>query len=153
MIDPKKRQVSPENAHRIADWLATRGGLFVWQSADLSNPGASTTTPATTADGQPTGKPGWRFEATPSRHVTSADDVEVVTDVEVKRLRIKVVRRGHKAVLSDASSRRVRAAVAQAGIGAYYVFDGDEAVILKPDKVVPLVAWLADNPPAPATTG
>ncbi len=50
-----------ENADKFYDWLLHRGGLFIWRSVNLSNPGASWTSPATEKDGvTPYGKPSWQ---------------------------------------------------------------------------------------------
>ena len=43
----EKYHISPETAPKALDWIKTRGGIAVWQSVNLSNPGATWTTPAT----------------------------------------------------------------------------------------------------------
>ncbi len=138
-----KHQCSPENAGKMKDWIANRGGLFIWQSINLSNPSASWTTPARTEDGQPYQKPTWQAAAAPARHITSADDVEVVTANEVKRFHVGVRQAGLSIKVTDGGSRRIRAAVEKAGEGAWYEFDysTQEAIILVPGKVVPLNEW------------
>jgi hypothetical protein len=43
----EKHHISPETAAKALEWIKTRGGLAIWQSVNLSNPGASWSTPAT----------------------------------------------------------------------------------------------------------
>jgi len=150
MITPGKLQVAPDNAARFAIWLQSRGGLLVWNSADLSDPGASVTTPALTVGGEPTASPGWKFPGPPARHVTSVDDVEVVIDRVVKRFHVAVRPSGNGLALkvTDAGSARIRREVEQAGPGAYHRFDygqHENCVICAPAKVVPLVQFLAEK--------
>lgn len=142
-IDVTKLQVSEKNAHQIKEWLATRGGVFVWESVNLSNPGATCTTPATTVDGKPTLSPYYEYASTPKKHITSIDQCEVCIDKEVKRFKVGVrqCKNGLSLKVTDAGSCRIRKEVEQAGIGAYYVFDyGAEknCIIFAPEKVVPL---------------
>jgi hypothetical protein len=138
--------ITAENAEKIAFWLKERGGIFVWKSVNLSNPGASWTTPATNADGSPVTKPTWEAESVPSRHIDSADEIVVSKDVEVKRFRvgIRLGGQGLSYKVTDGGSRRIRSAVAKAGEGAYHLFDysSQEAVILKPESQIPLPEFL-----------
>jgi len=134
---PEKLTVSPENADRFRDWLQNRGGLAIWRSVNLSNPGASWTTPAL-----PTPKPTWEADSHPERIVTDPAEVEVVEPREVRRFHVAVRRgsQGFTLKLTDASTRKVRAAVEKAGDEAWYVFDysTQEAVILVPGETRPL---------------
>lgn len=143
----EKHIVASENAAKLDDWLRTRGGIAIWSSIDLSDPGKTVTTPVNTADGTPTGKPGWQFESFPSRIITDPDEVVVSTDEEVKRFHVAVRMgsQGFKIKLTDASSDRVRKAVEKAGKGSFYQFDyyTQEAVIYKPVKMVPLTKFMA----------
>ena len=136
----EKHIVTLADAPRILDWIQTRGGIAIWRSINLGNPGASWTTPVTDAEGKPTEKPSWQASSVPERIITDPAEVLVSEDVEVARLHI-AIRTGSQGMslkLTDGSSRRVRKAVAKAGEGAFYVFEGDEAVILKPKTVRPL---------------
>lgn len=141
-----KIECSIENAPKFARWFRDRGGIAHWQSINLSNPGASWTTPATHEDGTPVAKPTWQAEDTP-QVVTDPTLVTVYEPREVKRLRI-AVKRGDSfnLVLTDASSRRVRKAVAELGNGAFYQFDGDEAIIFQTRNIGTLADWIAHNP-------
>ncbi len=143
-----KHPISPENATLIRTWLEERGGLAIWRSADLSDPGASVTTPAKAEDGTATLKPGWKWQETPERIITNIDEVEVVVPEEVKRFRV-ALRRGRNSLkikLTDAASKRVRDAVAKAGEGAWYEFGGDafsgaQVIIYKPGVTIPLALF------------
>jgi len=42
----EKHIVTPEHATKMLGWLQTRGGIAVWPSVNLSNPGASWSTGA-----------------------------------------------------------------------------------------------------------
>lgn len=139
----EKHQVEVQNAAKILDWLQTRGGLQLWDSADLSNPGQSWTTPLKDSDGNPTKKPHW--VATPGRVITDPVDCEIIVPKELRRFRIGI-RRGTQGLMwkvTDGGTRRIRAAVAKAlekyGT-AWYEFDYDtqEAVIMIADETVPL---------------
>jgi len=139
-----RHEVTEENAPKFLDWIAKRGGVAVWPSVDLSDLGFSMSSPALTPDGQPTPKPHWKLAAEPSRVITDASEIDVVTWKEVKRFRVGVCRGdGFSFVLTDGATRKVRAAVAKAGEGATHRFDymTQEAVILLPDVVVPLDKW------------
>ena len=83
----EKYHVGPENVDKMRAWLADRGGIAMWKSVNLSNPGASWSTPATT-EGKPTTKPNWQCANEPSRVITSADDVVVDIPREVDRFHV-----------------------------------------------------------------
>lgn len=150
-----KHLVTPENAPKFWEWLQHRGGIAVWKSINLSNLGASWSTPARTESGEPTPKPSWEAGGAPARIITSAEDVEVCLYKEVRRFHV-AVRRGAQGLtmkLTDASSRRLRSAVDKAGVRASYQFDygTQEAVILAPERVIPLVEFIktVDKPSQP----
>lgn len=146
-----KHIVASENAQRIWEWLQTRGGLAIWMSINLSNPGASWTTPVNDAGGKPTEKPTWQADSKPYRIITDPAEVVVSVDEEVKRFHIGV-RMGSQGMtmkVTDGGTRRIRAEVAKAGKGAYYLFDFDtqEAVIMKPKSMVPIAEYIANLQP------
>jgi hypothetical protein len=137
--------VAEDNAAKIAEWLRTRGGIAIWKALDFS--GQSMTTPVHNADGLPATKPHWSMANTPDRIITDMAEVTVATDVEVKRFHVatRVGANGLRVKVSDGGSRKIRSEVAKAGEGAYHTFDyGSEqnAVIMKPSKLTPLVEWL-----------
>lgn len=157
-MSEQKHECSPENASKFLDWIANRGGVAVWQSANLSNLGASWSAPFRSPEGEVLTKPTWQASSEPSRVITDASEIVVVTRREVKRVKIAVERGSGLSVnLTSASSRRLRKAVDDAtealqketgiiGPGASYHFDFDEAdrriaVVTVPGRVVSLAAW------------
>jgi hypothetical protein len=160
MNENLKHECSPENAPKFLDWLANRGGVAVWRSVNLGNPGASWSSPALTWEGKPTPKPTWEADSQPARVITDASEIVVVMRRDVKRVKIAVERgSGLSVTLTAASSRRLRKAVEEAtvalqketgiiGPGASYIFDYDGeqrvAVVTVPGRVVSLAEWAAD---------
>jgi len=138
-----KIECTIENAPKLAQWLNDGRGLALWRCADLGNPGKTWTTPARNVDGTPTQPCHWSMEKQPAIIVESAEEVTVFIDKEVKRFRVGL-KRGY-GYCTDAASRRIKKAVADAGDNAYYTFDYDtqEAVIMKPTSSMTLGSWLA----------
>jgi len=134
--------VSAENARTVAGWfLGIPPGVMVWDSVNLSHPGAQWLTPLGV------GKPTWQVGDEPSLVITNPDDVGVVVMEEVKRFRvgIRMGTQGLSMKVTDGGTRRIRAAVEKAGEGATYTFDYEtqEAVILAPQgDPVPLSSIL-----------
>lgn len=150
---------SEENAARFAEWLEKRGGIAVWKSANLSNPGASWSSPALTPDGQPTTRPTWQANSTPARIITSADDVVVETMREYKRFRValRMGAQGFSIKCTDASSARIHKwcerAAEQYGYSSYvFDYETQECVILVPASQVKLTDWLAQRAAQPGQT-
>lgn len=140
-----KHRITAENAALVKLWLRDRGGILIWRSADLCDPGKSWTTPATGPDGTPTTKPSWQADATPVRLITDPDDVEVITPKLVRRFHValRMGASGTRIKLTDASGRRVHKALDKAGPGSWREFDygTQEALIFVEDEVVPLADW------------
>ena len=134
------------NAKKIFDWLQNRGGIFIWNSANLSNPGGSWKTPATHEDGTIGTRPTW--EAGSYRHITDVADVKVYIDMEVKRFHVAVRPGGMGFKVTDGGSRKIRAEVAKAeekyGKPAWHVFDyySQDAVIMVQEEAIPLSEWI-----------
>ena len=160
--ETKKYETCPEEAARMLDWIRNRGGLAIWDSCNLSDPGKTWTTPATTQEGKPAsvaGKPHWSCGSVIAT-ITDIADVSVVTPKEVKRFHIAVRMgsQGFTVKLTDGSTRRVRAAREKAardtGKDAWYEFDysSQEAVIFVPGDTVPLKDWKPAQTPEPVTT-
>lgn len=148
----EKHEVMPENVEKFKDWLANRGGIAIWKSVNLSNPGLSMSSPALEKDGTPYSKPSWQVANQPERIITDPADVVVIVPKEVKRFHVGV-RMGSQGMsykVTDGGTRRIRAAVVNAGDGAWYEFDysTQEAVILVPDMTVPLNEWQPTKEPA-----
>lgn len=146
---PEPHRVDAENAAQIWDWFQTRGGLALWRSIDLSDPGKSWTCPLLDANGVKKSKPSWKADEDPYRIIKDPAEVLVETYKEVRRFRV-AVRMGGQGLslkLTDHASRKVREAVEKAGPNATYAFDymTQEAVIFVPDTEVPLVEWAAKN--------
>jgi hypothetical protein len=54
-----RHTVSSENAEKFKTWIRDRGGVAIWESVNLSNPGRSWSSPALGTDGTPYPKPSW----------------------------------------------------------------------------------------------
>lgn len=133
----------PGNAERFAQWLKDRGGISLWKSLNLSNPGASWCTPALTEEGTDYPKPNWQTESAPALTVCDPDFVGVEIPQEFKRVKISLQQQGlMKIVLTDASTRKVTKALEEAGDGSFYTFEDDVAVIWKVVGTVGLMEWL-----------
>ena len=163
-----KHDCHESNAQKFWDWVKNRGGVAVWRSVNLSNPGKSWSTPAFTRFGDtgpqpangdasyrassidadklvPYPKPTWEADSKPERVVTSPDDIEVFTAKEHKRFHVAVRRGGQGFTLkvTDAGSRRIRREVAKAGEGAYYEFDyeAQDCVVMKSEVLGTLAEY------------
>src|ERR1700693_5710362 len=99
--------VNEVNAALFDEWIRTRGGLAVWRSINLSNPGASWTTPLRNADGSPVTKPTWEAANQPERVITDPADVVVSVDKEVQRFHValRMGSQGLSIKVSDGGSR------------------------------------------------
>jgi len=137
-------EVAPENAAKMLDWIEKRGGVAVWKSVNLSNPGASWSTPALAPDRSPYRKPTWEASSEPHKVITDPAEIAVVTRKEVKRFHVAIRASGMSMKLTPGSSRRVDKAVERAGEDASYYFDyeSQEAVITVPSETVPLLQFL-----------
>ena len=141
--------IYPSQVPQVVEWLA-KGGVARWTSLDLSNLGREWLT--STKDLAI--KPHWAAAPLPEV-VTDPAQVIVLELAEVRRFHV-AVRRGSQGLswkLTDASSRKVRAAVKQAQVKhphAEYQFDYEkqEAIILAGDWL-PLPAWQAKQHPIP----
>ena len=139
-------EVAPENAAKMLDWIEKRGGVAVWESVNLSNPGASWSTPALAPDCSPYPKPSWEASSEPNKVITNPAEIAVVTRKEVKRFHVAVRAScgGMLLKLSTNSSKLVDKAMIRAGGDASYHFDYEtqEAVITVPSESVPLLQFL-----------
>ena len=147
---PEKHICQPEHAKQFLEWIKTRGGLALWRSINLSNPGRTWTTPANQKDGTPMPKQSWEMDNKPYRVITDPAEVEVHVPKEVKRFRVGV-RMGSQSFsfkVTDGGSRRIKREVAKAKENysdAWYEFDysTQEAVIMVPDSKSPLEEFVA----------
>jgi hypothetical protein len=131
-----KHRIQARDVQRIWQWFQTRGGIAIWSSVNISDPTMTWTTPLRNSDGRPTLKPSWQSSTEPTRIITDPSEVLVDVPKEVRRFHVGV-RRGDQGLtykVTDGGSRRIKAAVANAGDNAWYEFDysTQEAVILVP---------------------
>ena len=98
-----KIEISKADAPRIADWLANRGGVAIWQSLDLSNASARTFTPADAP------RPSWRYADKPVEIVTQAGDIGVYQEKLYKAFPVSLRRssNGLTLKLTDNSQRKL----------------------------------------------
>ncbi len=138
-------EIEAENALKVWNWLQTRGGIVKWESANLSNPGASWTGPLYDVKGGLSTKPTWQAADRPARVITSAEEIVVVTGKEVDRFKIAIRPSGNglSLKLTDHSSQKLRAKCNKYP-KSWYEFDYNslEAVIFVPDSTVPLTEFV-----------
>ena len=137
---------SEENAVKFSDWIDHRGGLALWESANLGNSGAGWTTPARQEDGISTAPPTWEAKKNPSHIITNPDHVCVSIDKEVDRFPVAIrAGSGLQYECTAGSTKKIELALERAGEGSYYEFDyyTQEAVIMAPKKRMSLTAWFA----------
>ena len=118
-------EVAPENAAKMLDWIEKRGGVAVWKSINLSNPGASWSTPALAPDCSPYQKPSWESASKPHKVITNPAEIAVVTRKEVKRFHVAIRVSGHGISMKLTSG-----------------YETQEAVITVPSETVPLLQFL-----------
>ena len=147
---PEKHICQPEHAKQFLEWIKTRGGLALWRSINLSNPGRTWTTPANQKDDTPMPKQSWEMDNKPYRVITDPAEVEVHVPKEVKRFRVgvRMGSQGFSLKVTDGGSRRIKREVAKAKENysdAWYEFDysTQEAVIMVPDSKSPLEEFVA----------
>lgn len=154
-VKAKIFECTVDNAPRFWNWIHKRGGLLLWKSVNLSNPGQTWTTPALIADGKPFPKSDWQMANDPSDVTTNPDEVMVVTNKEVRRFRVGVRRSGNgmSMKVTDAGSRRIRATVdklnedREDNMASYHFdYETQEAVFTVPDKIISLTEWANQNP-------
>jgi hypothetical protein len=148
VADPHR--CTPESVPQFKKWLRTRGGLAIWNSANLSNPAKSWTCPVNDDNGRPKGKPSWEAGEI-IRIITDPSEVIVDTPKEVKRFHV-AIKRGDSFnfTLTAASSRKLRAACDKAGENSWYEFDysSQEAIIFVPGSSTPINEWAATPVPS-----
>lgn len=141
------------NAARIHDWLMTRGGILIWGTVSLSYPGKTWTTPFKDKDGNVASKPHYSCPTEPERHITSIDDVDVITAKEVKRFHV-ATRMGSQGMcikVSDGGTRRIKSEVAKArekygsAWHEFDYFDEKNAVIMIEGDRVSMSEWARKN--------
>lgn len=143
-----------KNAGTISYWLKNRGGILVWNSADLSDPEYKVITPALDQIGNRPMKPHWKCADEPVL-LTNPDEIGVASSVEVKRFHVatRMGSQGMCVKVTDGGSNRIRREVAKAetkyGDGkVWYCFDYgdyDNAVIMAVTEIVSVAEWRRRN--------
>jgi hypothetical protein len=140
-----QHDVQVGNALAVFEWIKTRGGVAIWDSVNLSNPGASWMAPLKDDQGVVKGQPNWQASRTPSRVITDPAEIMVVVPREVKRFHVGI-KRGDSMnfVLTDGASARVRRELNRAGEGAWYEFDRtvQDAIIYAVGERIPLLTYI-----------
>lgn len=134
-------EIQESNAAKIAEWFRTRGGILVWDNADLGFDRGDTITPMVDANGQPVGKPAWWCGQ--ARAITSPEEIVVIRKKEVARFPVAVRLRGsfqHKLVLTDGSARKLAKAKSRFP-GSWHEFDflSQEAILFVEAGREPLI--------------
>jgi len=144
-----EHECTTENAPKFLNWLRNRGGVAVWESVNLSNAGASWSTPALTEEGNPTSKPTWQCGNNPVKIVTDPNQIRVYAGEEAHRFRVGVRRGGQGLTMkvTDGGTRNIHRALEKYGRGSWYEFDYEtqEAVIFIPKKPMPLDEYAKEN--------
>jgi hypothetical protein len=123
----------PSVREQFEEWIRERGGVAVWENANLSNPSAGAMFTPLYTDGKLTPQPSWQTVSTPAVVTDIARFRFVLEMREMDRLRVatRVGSQGLSLKLTDLSAKRLRKRLDKAGDEAMYRFDFDtqEAVI------------------------
>ena len=106
-----EHECDEHNAAKFLDWIRNRGGVAVWQSVNLGNPGASWSGPMQQANGDPSSKPNWESDTKPASVHTDATKIGVYSAVLVETIPAKVKVNGMQMVLTSGTTRRLTAAL------------------------------------------
>jgi len=144
-----EHECAAENAGKFLDWITNRGGVAVWESINLSNPGASWSTPALTPEGKPYSKPTWQAGNEPVKIVTDPDKIKVFTAKEVQRFHVGVRMGGQGLTLkvTDGGNRRIQKALVKHGEESFCQFDYEvqDAVIFVPEGEISLTEFVKQD--------
>lgn len=117
-------------------WIASRGGVQVWNNINLSNIGAGQVfTPVFNEDGSPIRSPKWSHErGEVVQDITRFRFVKAWKEVKRFHVAVRMGSQGTMVKLTDASSARVRR-TGEMYPGASYRFDyeGQECVFEMPE--------------------
>ena len=141
-------RVDIDNVAMIKEWLTTRGGLAIWNSHNLANPGASWTCPVLDDKGKPKPAPTWEAGEV-IRIILDPKEVLVMIPLVVKVFHVAVRKssQGLSLKVTAGGTRRIHDEVDKAakkyGKPAYYRFDygsTNNVEICIDDSAVPLMA-------------
>jgi hypothetical protein len=106
-----RTECSAEDAPKFALWIKERGGIAVWKSVNLSNPGGSWSTPVRDVNGSVNGPPTWQCGFKPDAIVSDPAEVGVYREVLFKAFPVAVRRSGNGLMLklTDAAQRKLEA--------------------------------------------
>lgn len=150
-----KIECEPENARTFYGWIISRGGVAKWRSVNLSNPGASWSTPANDKDGKPCGQPTWQAGSEPEIIVTNPKEIGVYVPKLHKAFRVGLRRSssGFSTKLTDGAQRRLDTtmAICRSKHGdAFYKkgvldIDGASMGVYFTESIQPLDEWISKN--------
>jgi hypothetical protein len=142
--------VKPADAHRMLGWVRERGGLVVWESADLATAGDTVTAPWKDKAGSIKPAPHWSY-TTFFAHTTDPG-VPVVEDVEeAGRWSVAFKRECRGMLLRADSQRKVnlymqRHKADPTNPPIYYTFEDREVVFHVIKATYPLDVWCQMHP-------
>lgn len=156
-IHEKAYHCQESDAEKILEWLQTRDGICIWDSADLGSPGQTWTTPFLTEAGLPCEKPNWRAGRVVTVYrLADAERVQVDISKEVKRFRVATKRgSGLAIVLTDHSTKKVRQTLESLGSGHHYGFDywSQQCVFYKTTESLPILKYMEQKQNGINSTG
>ena len=149
-LDIKPHPCNPQDAHKILEWMETRGGLALWHTHDLSNPGQTWTCPLRDAAGKYATKPTWSAGQI-HRVIDDVHDAVVEVPKEIGRWRVAVERRGSMYLKCTTTSSRKIKRFQAAHPGSFYNFDYSvqEVVFFVADSITPIKQWVDAHPKEP----
>jgi hypothetical protein len=150
-VDPRLHQCEARVAAQWTNWIASRGGIAVWQTLGPVYPPARCYWPLLSLDGLPCSAPRADVGDTPAEIITDPARVEVVTYRAFERF-VVGVRHGAQRLslrVDEDGRRRIDEALERARreghVDVMHEFDYQthEVVILVPDVVMTLSTFLS----------
>ena len=147
-----KMHITTNQVELINEWIKSRGGVLVWNSISLSNPGAQLLTPYLDSEGKVREqKPAYYTSNTP-KHVKSAEEVAVIIPKVFKRFHVAVRpgAQGFSLKVTDGGTRRIHSYLEKAGEGSWYEFDYcnyDNCIIYQKEREMPLSEYGENKKP------
>ena len=133
------------NAEKFSQWIKERGGIAQWDAIDFSDDSCFTPACTDVSRNVSTPKPHWKYPNIPQSIITDSSMVILYTQKEVKRFHIavRIGAQGFRVKCTDASTRKIHAALEKFGKDSWYEFDysTQEAVFYLPDSSITLKQW------------